>query len=170
MRRTASLAVFTLLLTSVAGAASAQGVLSSDQVAFRAKADEACTTGYLRLANSAKNYEKHVSVSATGSGSKTKRVAKPTEVAEFLKTDAIVEMKAQLAALKALKVPTADKAGMDQVIKLTTAGIALMEKNPAEIAYFDPFAPVYKQFKAMGGFKQCGQKFKRPDSTLTPAK
>ncbi len=170
MRRTARLAVLTFSLLSVASVASAQDVLSADQVAFRAKADEACTTGYLRLANSAKNYEKHISVSAKGGRGKKTRVAKPSEVADFLKTDAIPELKAQLATLKALKVPSADKAGMDQVVKLTEAGIASMEKNPTEIAYSDPFAPVYKQFKAMGGFKQCGQSFKRPESTLTQAK
>ncbi len=124
--------------------------------AFIETGDAICKTSNQRLAAEALKFERHTLIKRKAARSVRQRVAKPTDVAEFVSKIAIKEIQGQLDELGAL-TPSKElakqfAAAMDE----SKAALARMKAKPEDAAFQNPFAKSAKMFSSLG-FKSCGQ-------------
>jgi hypothetical protein len=129
---------------------------SAPEKAFVATGDAICKKSNVRLAKKALEFERHTLIARKTARSVTLRVAKPSDVAEFVKKVAINELQAQLDELGALTPPKSQEVAFVAALKEATTALALMKAKPEDAAFENFFSKSGKMLSAMG-FKSCGQ-------------
>jgi hypothetical protein len=122
---------------------------------FIAAADKVCQDSNTRLVTAAHEFERHTLSRADGAGSKKRKVAKPSDVREFIETVAVKELTNTLASLDLLQAPTRDRTTYRQLLTDTKKALAAIKAKPGEAAWKDPFSQVSKRYVAFG-FQVCG--------------
>jgi hypothetical protein len=136
---------------------------TAPEKAFVATGDAICKKSNVRLAKKALEFERHTLMERQTARSRTLRVAKPSDVAEFVTKVATKELQAQLDELGALKPPKSQEAAFSEAIKEATSALASMKAKPQDAAFQNPFLKSGKMFSALG-FKSCGQTEQRSSS------
>jgi len=157
MRRSAlaALLVAVSLPVLATAPAPAQETTAARQ-AFIDAADKICGAANARLGRAAATYERHVAVQTSGAGTKNRKVAKPADVAEFVRAVAIKELESQLKQLRLTVAPKGDAKAWSELLGDAEKALARLKARPDRAAFDDPFAQVSKDFRAFG-FGACGQ-------------
>lgn len=142
-----------LITTTPAHAADAA---AGARTTYLAQLDKACALTNQRLANAAKDYERHITISQKGASSKKTRIGKPADVAEFIDKVAAREMTDLFVKLKSTSVPAEEQTAMTRLFADADKALASMKAAPEKVAFTDPFGPVVKQFRQLG-FVECGR-------------
>lgn len=129
---------------------------SAAEKAFVATGDAICRKSNVRLAEQALKFERHTLIERKTASSVTLRVAKPADVAEFIKKVASKELRTQLDELGELTPPKSQDLQFGQALKEAESAFAKMTAKPEESAFANPFSKSGKMFSALG-FKSCGQ-------------
>jgi hypothetical protein len=157
--------VATFTMTTPANAAGTRDAVIS-------AGDKICQASNERLFAAAKTYEKSTLSRAAGAGTKTRKVAKPKEVAAFVKSKAQPELAQTIAQLERLVPPSADAKTYAELIGGAKDALAKTTKDPEGASWNDPFAPVSSRFIEFG-FRVCGHPIDDTNSgppTTTTAK
>ncbi len=134
--------------------------------------DKICQASNEKLFAAAKAYEKSTLSRAAGAGTKTRKVAKPKEVAAFVKSKAKPELTQTIAQLERLVPPPADAKIYNELIAGAKDALAKTVKDPEGASWNDPFATTSSRFIAFG-FRVCGHPIDDTNSgppTTTTAK
>jgi hypothetical protein len=129
---------------------------SAPEKAFVATGDAICKKSNVRLAKQALEFERHKLITRKTARSVTLRVAKPSDVAEFVKKVAIKELQGQLDELGALTPPKSQEVAFADALREAASGLASMKAKPEDAAFENPFVKSGKMLSAMG-FRSCGQ-------------
>lgn len=159
MRRSplaAVLAASALALPLVAARPAAAQAPTAARQTFVDAADKICGASNARLAKAAAAYERHVAVSTSGAHAKKRKVAKPADVAQFVREVAATELEGQLKQLRLAVPPKADAKAWSSLLDDADKALARVLARPDLAALEDPFKPVSKDFRAFG-FGACGQ-------------
>jgi hypothetical protein len=122
-------------------------------------ADKICETSNDRLVEAAKKYETHLVIIRKGTRTNRHMVAKPNQVATFVREVALRELGAEFDQLDRLVPPGSDKDVVASFLNDSRAILAKIEKSPQNAAYTDPFNKLGKKMKQFG-FTACGQALK----------
>jgi hypothetical protein len=125
--------------------------------ALIASADAICKASNESLVNAAKAYEKHTIAKASGAKTSKKKVAKPAEVGEFIKTVAKDKLEGTIANLRLLQAPSADRQEYADLLTATEKALAAAVAKPNQAAWTDPFKDVSARYVTFG-FAVCGHK------------
>ncbi len=136
--------------------------LTADQAViapYVKQADAICEGARVKMAANLAAFEVHKSV--TGSAQrKTVKLAKPSEVASYIKGQ-FVHLEEQQKAIRALDLPAGESGKQIEALWTTAEAVmAKVKKDPEAAAYDDPFHNVAKSLDQLG-FKKCFQG-KRP--------
>ncbi len=132
--------------------------LTADQAAiapYVKEADAICETARTTMAANLAAFEVHKSVSGSARR-KTVRLAKPNEVAAYVKGQ-LIHLETQQTAIRKLTLP--EGASGKQLDALWTEAESIMKtvkEDPEATAYNDPFRPVAQSLEKLG-FNQCFQ-------------
>lgn len=130
---------------------------SPTRQALIASADAICKASNESLVSAAKAYEKHTIAKASGAKTSKKKVAKPAEVAAFIKAVAKDKLGATIANLRLLQAPSADRQEYSDLLTATEKALAVAVANPNQAAWKDPFKLVSADYVTFG-FAVCGHK------------
>ena len=124
--------------------------------AFVTQADSICRDSNRRLADAAKEFERHDLLARNYAKSKRLKVAKPNDVAEFVTKFGLKELRSQFDQLALLKPPATQSEAFEKALTEARAVLKQIEAKPTDAALRNPFLGVGKQLKKLG-FQECGQ-------------